>query len=286
MRTATTILAVLGPVALIGAGLFAWWAGASRQPSLRARPSGALELDTPANLEAARSAPQEPLLAVPPASAPAAQAPVEDALARPPEPPARPGNALVFQVADGRTAQPLSTFEVRVGRAYLRPLLDDEGRIRHDFPEGRVRFPGVIEAGAGESVQLLVTARGFAELRVPELFVAPGRELDLGTLRLERVPRITVRVLDDLRGEPVFGARVSLLAAGSVPAPDERPPLPSALDPWSARTDRDGRVLLTSRPGEQVTLSVRHAAHAPLDTELFLPLSEEHEETVRLRLPE
>jgi glucose/arabinose dehydrogenase len=96
---------------------------------------------------------------------------------------------------------------------------------------------------------------------------------------------VAVRVLDALTGEPVPGARVTLLAAGAVPAPDVEPPAPGALDPWSARTGPDGRVLLTSRPGELATLSVRHAAHAALDVELSLPLSEEHEETVRLRAP-
>jgi hypothetical protein len=65
-------------------------------------------------------------------------------------------------------------------------------------------------------------------------------------------------------------------------APEDQPPTSADLDPWSARTDRDGRVLLTSRPGEVATLSARHATHVARDIELALPLGEEHEETVRL----
>jgi hypothetical protein len=285
MRAATIYLAVLFPAALIGAGLFLLWDGTGRLPSQRAGPSATVELDRPPSLGTTHPAPApaESLLAAPAAGSPAAQAPREHARPSAPEPRVGPENALVFQVVDARTAQPLSTFEVRVGQAYLRPLLDDEGRIRHDHPAGRVRFPDVIEASAGESVQLSITAHGYAELRVPDLFVAPGRELDLGTLRLERAPRIILRVLDELTGEPLFGARVRISPAGQVPPSDERPPLPSALDPWSGRTDQDGRVLLDSRPGEQVRITVRHATHAPLDALLFVPLSEEYQETVRLR---
>ena len=289
MRAATALLGVLGPAALLGAGLFALRAGGARGASARPAPQSTIELDSlvpELDPEASRAtSPLEvPLSTGAPASSVDPRS-VEDGQAAAPQARARAETALLFTVVDARTAQPLSTFEARMGQAFLRPLLDEEGRIRHDFPEGRARFPGLIEGRAGEGVQLAITARGYAELRVPELFVAPGRELDLGTLRLERVPRIVVRVLDERSGEPVSGARVTLLAAGRAPEPEDRPPASAALDPWSARTDPDGRVLLTSRPGDHVTLAVRHATHAPLDAELVLPLSEEHEETVRLQAP-
>ena len=184
--------------------------------------------------------------------------------------------ALVFRVVDERTHLPLETFEVSLGRHFLRPLLDDKGRIRLDFPEGRVRFPGVIEAREGETVNLKVKARGFEDLRISEFYVNPGQELDLGTLRLQRAPRLVVRVLDDESGEPVTGARVALIVAHAFP------PSPGYLDPWSASTDRDGQVLLTSRPGEPGRIQVRHSAYAALDEEILLPLADEHEKSVRL----
>lgn len=275
MRTATLLLAVLVPAALLGAGWLALRAGTAREAAVQPAPRG----------------PESPLPAAEPALARPAPVPDDapsagrtDAQAsgtREPEPGPRE-TALIFRVVDGRNAEPLETFEVRAGQGFLRPLLDEQGRIRHLFPQGRVRFPGLIEGRAGESVQLAILARGYQELRLPELYVAPGRELDLGTLRLERAPRLTLQVLDDLTGEPVAGARVSLLAAGNDPPSDERPPLPAGLDPWSARTDAKGLVLLTSRPGETVTLTVRHAEHAPFDAQLLLPLAEEHRRTVRL----
>ena len=286
MRPASLFLAVLGAAALIGAALLARRIGSERPLSLQGATPDPYGRATPAP-DPGRGARDRPELTdepTPVTMSSAGQEPgPESAPAVASEPGARPEAALLFRVVDARTVQPLTTFEARLGQAFLRPLLDERGRIRHDFPDGRARFPGLIEAREGKNVQLLILARGYQELRVPELYVAPGHELDLGTLRLERAPRLTVRVLDELTGEPVPGARVSLIASGAPPAPEDRPPTSSALDPWSARTDLDGRVLLTSRPGEPVTLSVRHATHLSRDVELSLPLSEEHEETVRLQ---
>lgn len=285
MRTATWLLVVLGASALLGVGYLALRGEGARGTSMRPRSRAAEESAAPRSEpllepEGAASTPEE---SIPEAASPLGGARGEDAGTDEPGPRSSLEAALLFRVADARSAQPLETFEVRVGRSFLRPLLDQQGRIRHEFPEGRVSFPGLIEGRAGESVQLVILARGYRELRIPDVYVPPGGELDLGTLRLERVPRVTVQVLDELTDEPVAGARVSLLAAGSVPAPEERPALPAALDPWSARTDAAGCVLLTSRPGETVTLSVRHPQHQSLDAELLLPLSEEHRETVRLK---
>ena len=78
---------------------------------------------------------------------------------------------------------------------------------------------------------------------------------------------------------------MALLPSGVALEPDDRPVLSEALDPWRGRSDPEGRVLLSSRPGEQATLSVRHPDHAALDVQLLLPVSEEHQETVRLQAP-
>ena len=284
MRAATAILAVLGPAVLLGVGLFVFRAGTSRAPSIPREVGGAPALDAQADIRphertSTPSSGQE-IAPQPPASAgiETTEAPAAASDAIP-----RRETALVFRVVDGRTSEALETFEARLGQSFLRPLLDEEGRVRLHFPEGRARFAGVIESRAGESVQLAIRSRGYRELRVADLFVPSGGELDLGTLRLERAPRLEVRVLDEQSGEPVAGARVALLAAGSAPEPAKILTAPDALDPWRARTGTDGRVLLESRPGETAMLAVRDAGHAPLDLELVLPLSEEHQETVRLR---
>jgi len=272
---------VLGPAALIGAGLFVLRAGGAREASLSSAesPESGAGLVEPGPAEAQAL---EELPRVAP-EGPAAGRSVGEAHPEEDSGPRSPETALVFHVVDGRSGAALEEFEVRAGRSFLRPLLGAEGRIRHAFPGGEVRFPGLIEGRAGEDLQLAIVARGYEELRLPGLYVAPGRELDLGTLRLSRAPRLTVLVLDDLTGAPVAGARVTLLAANALAAPEGHPPLPGPLDPWSARTDRDGRVLLTSRPGEAARLSVRHGEHAPFDLALSLPLAEEHVESVRLR---
>lgn len=284
MRPASLLLAVLGPAVLVGAGLLVWQSGGEREnPSRGATqhvPDPGTRAADPSRARARPDLPDEPPLVAP--SAPAKEPVLESTPPVASEPGARSEAALLFRVLDARTSEPVSAFEARLGQDFLRPLLDEKGRIRHDFPDGRARFPGVIEGFEGRNVQLAVLARGYGELRVPDLYVAPGRELDLGTLRLERVPRLTVRVLDGRTGEAVPGAFVTLLRAGIALAPEAQPPASADLDPWSGRTDPQGRVLLTSRPGEIVTLAVRHATHAPLDLELTLPLGEEHEETVRL----
>ena len=196
--------------------------------------------------------------------------------------------ALLFRVVDGGSGEPIETFEARLGQNFLRPLLDEQGRNRHHFPGGVGRFGGLIESRRGEGVTLSFTARGFEELRIPDLYVPPGHELDLGTLRMTRSPRLEVRVLDEATGAAVAGASVALLPEGATPENDLQPVFSQNLDPFRARTEDDGRVLLSGRPGERALLAVRRDGYAPLDVELILPFAQEHRETVRLkaRLPE
>ncbi len=280
MRVALPLIVLLGLATLLVAGLVFLGGGEARDAPHSPDRTGPAEPAQDLGVESAElraPASSQELTATP--------GPLEPAPERAREIPAHPETALLFRVLDGRNGEPLSTFEVRLGQRFLRPLLDDEGRTRHDFPDGRVRCTGLVETQSGEEVVLAISARGFQELRVPALYVPPGRELDLGALRLERAPRIEVRVLDDRTGAPVTGARVVLLAQGSMLEPDMRPVSSDALDPFRARTDGDGRALLSSRPGEPGTLAVRHPDYAALDAELLLPLSEEHQETVRLLAP-
>lgn len=279
-RPAAALVLLLGLAGLLAAGLFFLRSGPARETPA-ARVPGAGDMAHPAEEVEPIARLQEAAPETAPANPPGAE---QIAPATGVEP-ARAETALVFRVVDGASGEPLETFEARLGQRYLRPLLDEAGRTRQRFPGGVARFPGLVESGAGENVTLAILARGFEELRVPDLYVSPGRELDLGTLRLARAPRLHVLVLDDVTGRAVAGARVVLLAEGAALEPDARPVLSGSLDPFRARTEGDGRVLLGSRPGERARLAVRHDDYAPFDLELSLPLSREHAETVRLRPP-
>jgi hypothetical protein len=290
VHPAAVLLTLLGLAVLLTAGLFFLESGPARGAPTPSDPSTAIpvgpaqapggtvpeprdEFEQQAALPAVQPAPDEN------------EAEVEPAAADDHDTPPRAETALLFRVVDGGNGEPLETFEARLGQHFLRPLLDEKGHNRHYFPGGAARFTGLIESRAGESVTLALVAHGFEELRLPDLYVPPGRELDLGTLRLARAPRLGVRVLDDRTGAPVAGARVVLLAQGASLEPDSRPVSSDALDPFRARTDGDGRALLTSRPGEPGTLAVRHPDYAAFDAALQLPLSEEYEQTVRLLAP-
>lgn len=195
----------------------------------------------------------------------------------------RPRTALEFQVVDARTSEPVTELEVRVGFRFMVPLTDDDGGVRRDFPEGRVRFENLFERPPGESTGLAIDARGYEELRLADLDLIEGKDLDLGILRLDPSPLLEVRVLDHGTGEPVADALVTLAEEGSTDPPCAASK--SDGSPWrSARTDRDGRALLHISAGERARLSVRHDAFAPfLGEALLLPLPDDHEETVRLR---
>ncbi|HEX6882481.1 MAG TPA: hypothetical protein VF530_03810 [Planctomycetota bacterium] len=186
--------------------------------------------------------------------------------------------ALLFQVADARTGLAVTEFEVRLGRRHVRPLLDEEGRIRRHFPEGRVRWVAWAEEEEREPFELVVSARGYRELRVGALVDPVRNDYDLGRLLLEPVPRLVVRVVDEATQLPVEGARVTLMHA----VDKERPRDAQAFDPHGGRTDAEGRVTLSCFPGEEAVLSVRHSRYADLDRTLALTLAEEQLDTVQL----
>jgi hypothetical protein len=191
-------------------------------------------------------------------------------------------SALLFTVVDGRTGAPLEDFEVRLGPRFLRPVLDEDGRVRRSFPAGRVRCTDLIEPAEGAAFTLLVSARGYEELRRADVFVPAGDTLELGELRLARAPRLVVRVLDERTGLPIADALVSLRERGETDALRPEPAADAAFDPGQGRTDAQGRVMLASHPGTELVLRVRHADYAPFKRELALPLDEEHEVSVRL----
>lgn len=181
--------------------------------------------------------------------------------------------ALAFQAVDAASGLPLPVLEARAGCTLLVPLAGDDGRPRHDFPEGRVLFPLLFDCGA-RPVTLRVAAPGHETLVVDELAPAAGTTLALGVLALEPLPEISVLVLADASGAPVEGAEVELRPA--------RAPAPPEEDPWRvARTDAGGRARVHGRP--EATLAVRHPGFLPAEEPA--PGSALGERVVRLRAP-
>ncbi len=197
----------------------------------------------------------------------------------------RPGTALVFQAVDARTSEPVTELEVRLGHLFLTPLADEAGRIRRDFPSGRVRFEDLFERGRTEKTALVIVARGYRELRLDDLHPVDGQDLDLGILRLEPAPVLDVRVLDGETGAPVSGARVT----ATEPAPPielagHEHPGARARSPWlEGLSDREGRVRLDRPPGEPAQVLVSHADFAPALVEADPVSPGPAETTVRLR---
>jgi hypothetical protein len=190
-----------------------------------------------------------------------------------------PEGGLRFQVVDAQDGAAIQELEVRFGRGFLRPLVDADGKRKETFPNGRVHLAELFEARAGEPLELEVHARGYRTERRSDLFVPRGGELDLGTLRLTRVPRLVVTVLDEHTDAPIPGALVRLAAEAA-----ELAELPQAgvFDPYQARTDAQGRVRLTSLACSEAALRVQVAGRS-LETKLRLLPFEEQAETVRLR---
>ena len=98
---------------------------------------------------------------------------------------------------------------------------------------------------------------------------------------MERAPRLRVQVLDATTREPVPNALVTLDFDGNSPEEELRFS-PSLFDPYSARTDAEGWVLLTSRPGAEARLRIRSPDHAPYERTLALQLAEEQRETLAI----
>ena len=184
---------------------------------------------------------------------------------------------LTFEVVDARSGVALTEFEVRLGRGFARPLLDEEGRVQDAFPAGRVRWTRFLPDEETDSLDLVISARGYGELR-RDVLAPLGSELDLGRLGLEPVPRLVVHVQDADTGQAIRGALVTLECRSAGARPGGQ-----AFDPYSGRTDAEGRVLLTSLPGQDCLLRVQHPQHLALERPLALGLGEQQSETVELR---
>jgi protocatechuate 3,4-dioxygenase beta subunit len=221
----------------------------------------------------------------------------------------RPDTALVFQAVDATSGLPVVELNVQAGYAFTMPLLDDDGRPVKRFPDGRVRYgglpgapraagQGVVQAGSasGSGLKLRVEAPGYQVLERTDVPVIDGQDNDLGIVKLERAPLVTVLVLDDATSAPIENASVSLVEENP---PGDRRQAHMAFNvdeddsgdadifasgaAHRARTGPDGKASVTSLPGKSARLRVRRAGYAQHESEaIALPLDQSVERTVRL----
>jgi len=203
---------------------------------------------------------------------------------------------LTFRVLDDATGAPLTTFEVEAGASWLEVLRNSEGDTRTEYPGGRVTLEDVQVDPARPQTQVKVTAVGYAPRLVEGIELVAGEVTDLGDVRLERVPILTVRVVDDSTGEPVAKARVRLTERPAALASGERRisfdlggseeagfPM-GGTESSRAETDEDGIAELPSLPGKLCRLRVEGRKFAEYTLpELQIPESGDFEIEARLK---
>jgi len=207
--------------------------------------------------------------------------------------PYKPAPAIVCQVVDAASGKPLTELDVKAGFAWMMPLMDSEGKTKSSFPDGNVRFDRLPPRfDGGSALKLRIDATGYKSYESPELTPVEGQDLDLGVVRLERAPVCRVQVLDLGTGQPIAGAEVSLREQngndngmlGNVQIRRSRGGRTINDEGLSqGTTGADGSVVLSSFPGKQATLKVKHTEYASWQSEpITLPDSSDHEQTVKL----
>ncbi len=208
--------------------------------------------------------------------------------------PYQPEGALVFQVVDSKTREPVTAFEASAGGGFLMPLTGDDGRRVSEHPDGRARFGNLRPDSKDQTYKLRIAAVGYREEQLEGLSVTMGEETDLGIIALDPVPVVRVTVLDDTTGAPVEDARVILSqyvepdpGGGmmrnveiSMGAGDHDSVQLGDSESRTARTDEEGVALITSFQGEACQLEVRHRGHAKYASDPFVPAFGKQEEVL------
>jgi protocatechuate 3,4-dioxygenase beta subunit len=194
----------------------------------------------------------------------------------------REAGVLVFRVVDGASGEPIEDFEVEAGSPWLEPLQDEQGLTITHHSGGRVRFANVRQFAGDNKVSLALRAEGYQTLNLEDLALSPGRDSDLGVLRLVAVAKVRVLVLDAASLEPVLGARVALrpvredgalglassflfsaLAEGGSDDFDlPTPPFFGRGELVRGRSDSEGRVELDSLSAKRFDVFVEHRKYA------------------------
>lgn len=203
------------------------------------------------------------------------------------------GADATFTVIDGETSDPIEDFVAEIGQSWqTENLLEPSGQVRTHHEGGRDRFidlrslPNPFGPDDDQPVwTLTISAPGYVPLRRDSIFVPLSGEIDLGTLELKPAPELTVRVLDDITGEPVRSAQVVLsvmtfeendggFSFGRMLAEPTR----------RQRVDKNGEATLTSYGWRPSILRVSKARYA-INEQLGFVVGEQ-DRTVEVRLQE
>lgn len=218
------------------------------------------------------------------------------------EVPFTPEPALVCQVVDAQSGEPITEMDVKAGRGWNIPLMGSDGKLKRHFEAGRVRFENLPPRnqgfgpgnGASRGVKLRIDATGYKPFEKDGLEMPASGDLDLGVVRLERNPVCEVTILDAQTGAPVANAEVTLekvtnddreargmrmgmrfMSRGAEAANDE--------SSSRAKTNAQGKVRLQSFPGANARLLVEAKDYAAWNgTQFLLPAERDHSETLRL----
>ena len=206
------------------------------------------------------------------------------------------GATVTFRVVDGVTGEALEEFGVNSGISFPTPLSDPSIGPRSFFPDGLVQIDGIRPTETESQLQVQVLAPGFEPWNRKDIEVLVGETIDLGTISLERAPRLDVLVLDEQGDAPVADARVKLVVVEeenrgglqmasigmSVGLGSRSPRGPEVPSTHRGRTDRDGRVMVSTFPGETARVHVEAAGFPPFQGEAIEFGEGDEEVTVRL----
>jgi hypothetical protein len=152
-------------------------------------------------------------------------------------------------------------------------LSDRQSMTQTKFERDGDRFT-VRHAVPGE-LQLRIAAAGDLETHVRNVLLAPGRTLDLGTIRLAKAVLLSGRVVD-AAGEPVGGAQVTSYDL-------ERPWAEQRGTPFLETTDHRGAFRLRLGPRRYaIGVAARGKARTVVEADLTAGFSDE----IVVRLPE
>jgi len=192
-----------------------------------------------------------------------------------------------FQVVDAISGEPIEDLHVSTvqgggGASMSTALNGPDGRVQRAYPGGQVQVPEIF-LGMG-STRVLVRSPGYADFEQGPLQLTVGQELDLGVLRMQRVPVVEVLVRAAATGQPIEGARVELAPApeardeGGAPGRGGRRERRFEINAGAragqggffaeargneAITDANGIARLNSLPGQRARVDVRCAGFAP-----------------------
>ncbi len=206
-------------------------------------------------------------------------------------------SALVFRVVDARSGAPIEKFGVKAGIDWPEPLMGEDGEQLEHHPDGRVRFAGLGVKAGGSTAQLSIDAVGYSQYERKGIEMRVGEELELGTIRLEPVPFVRVRVVDDTTSEPIARARVTMRAArerGGMELNSMAIELEidadgmiggSGTNTQTERTDEEGIATFSSLPGKTCEFSAKRKGYANAKKDgIRLSLSEDVDVEIRMRV--